>query len=113
MAGATKGRAALRSLLQYYAPERAHAVREAPVYKVGELTASAITELGLADAASWNTVSETIAECPTWAPAKAGPTPGEADWATTYDLGSSAQKLALAIEIPKSITVGLYSDSVL
>ena len=39
LASATRGRAALLSLLQYYAPERVHAAREAPGHKVGKLIA--------------------------------------------------------------------------
>ena len=54
-----------------------------------------------------------IAESPTGALAKAGLTPRDADWAITFDLGSSAQNRALAFEIPKDSTIGLYSDSVL
>ncbi len=47
------------------------------------------------------------------APAKAGPTPGQASRAQTYDVGDSPRKTANALGIPESIIIGIYSDSVL
>ncbi len=45
--------------------------------------------------------------------AKAGPTPGYADWSATFDIGTNPAHIARALYIPSNICIGIYSDSVL
>ncbi len=72
----------------------------------------AIEEFGVANATTRNTSSGTIKRVvPVLA--KAGPTAGFADWATTYDIGHRYKNIATALRIPKELHIGLYSDSVL
>ncbi len=77
-----------------------------------ERAALAIDESVLTDATTCLTSSGAIKHAVSTL-AKAGPTAGFADWATTYDIGHSHNNIATALRIPKELHIGLYSHSVL
>jgi hypothetical protein len=91
------GRATLVALLTYFAPDRLRLGRSALAREIGGRIANLILEFGPTDANSWNVVGGNI-EPPNGAPAKAGPTPNVADWDETYEVTSSAQKIAAPLE---------------
>ena len=106
------GRATLLATLEHYSPGRTHDGRQCSQAQVPERAALAIEEFGLTNATTWNTSSGTIKHAVSIL-AKAGPTAGFADWATTYDIGHSYNNIATALRIPKDLHTGLYSDSLL
>ncbi len=106
------GRATLPAILEHYSPGRTHNGRQCPQAQAPERVALAIEEFGLTNATTWNTSSGAIKHAVSPL-AKAGPTAGFADWATTYDIGHSHNNIATALRIQKELHIGLYSDSVL
>ncbi len=106
------GRATLLAILEQYSPGRTRDGRQCSQAQVPERVALAIEEFGLTNATTWNTSSGTIKHAVSVL-AKAGPTAGFADWATTYDTGRRHNNIATALRIPKELHIGLYSDSVL
>ena len=77
-----------------------------------ERAALAIDESVLTDATTCLTSSGAIKHAVSTL-AKAGPTAGFADWATTYDIGHSYNSIATALHIPRELHIGFYRDSVL
>ncbi len=94
------GRATLLAILEHYSPGRTHDGRQCPQAQVPERVALAIDEFGLANATTWNTSSGTIKRAVSTL-AKAGPTAGFADRATTYDIGYSYNSIATALHFPQ------------